>query len=325
MLEQEGQPAEAVAVYREALRHAPPPALTARLRAQLLAAAGRDEAAVKAFRRALRLDPREKTSYYGLHEALGRLSRYEEQLENLVFVLREIDPNDLFALTQVYTPCARLRRFDQALPLLERAVAVDPHSPLALKWLFQTRMNLRRLDAQTGKLAQRLVEIAPQLVDSWSQLSWYYAELGRAEDSLAVLRHLVGEHPNNAEAHAALAWRYHYLGRPEAELSHARRAYELEPQNRHVCWTLLTACTAALARTLDDAEVRQYAAEIAARFPTDAAVMVWLSRMYGAHRREVEALAAARRAVALNPTWIEAQAQLAAVQAFRRSGVQAFG
>ena len=50
-------------------------------------------------------------------------------------------------------------------------------------------MNLGLRDADTQQLAERLVGIAPDLVESWSQLAWFYAEQGRGEDSLAVLRH----------------------------------------------------------------------------------------------------------------------------------------
>jgi tetratricopeptide (TPR) repeat protein len=207
-----------------------------------------------------------------------------------------------------YTPCARLYRFDLALPLLERAVALDPNDPMALKHLFQARMNLCLRDAETLGLAERLVSLAPQLVDSWEELAWIYAELGRDEESLAVLRQFLAEHPENAEAHTALAWRCHYLGDYAAVVHHARRAYALAPQDSHVCWTMLFACG-----HLPDAEVSRAVEEIVARFPGDAAVMQMVSRTYHARGRETEALEYARRAVALSPASLEALGQLACV------------
>jgi RNA polymerase sigma factor (sigma-70 family) len=316
MLLQEGKEEEAAQVYRAALREQPPAALAAQLRAYQLAAQGKDEAAVKAFRRAIRLVPREKASYRGLSATLGRLSRYEEQLETLAR-LRELDPDDLSALVGVYTPCARLGRFDIARPLLERAVEIDPNYPMAVKHLFQVRMNLGLRDAQTLELAERLVRLAPEFVASWAELAWAYAELGRDDESLAVLHQFLAEHPNNAEAHAALAWRYHYMDRDE-EVAHARRAYALEPQNWHVCWTFLVACGRG-ADLVPDAEALQAAEQVAARFPTDAAALQWVSGVYCHRRREAEALEYARRAVAVGPASLEARGNLAALcSAFQR-------
>src|SRR5262249_23277535 len=151
------------------------------------------------------------------------LSRYVEQLDNLAN-LRAIAPDDLFAYDEAYTPCARLERWDLALTLLECASEIDPNHPRVLKHLFQVRMNQRRFDAETLAMAERLVRIAPDFVESWSELAWIYAELGRDEESLAVLREFLREHPANAEGYAALAWRSHYLGRPQEMLSSALRA-----------------------------------------------------------------------------------------------------
>lgn len=308
MFEREQKPEAAAQVYRAALRRKPPPVLRAQLQAHLLTAEGKDEEAVKAFRRAIALAPKEKANYYGLHHALGRLSRYEEQLQNLSKI-REFDPDDLFALVSVYTPCARLARFDVARPLLERAVEVDPNHPMAVKHLFQVRMNLRLYDDETLALAERLVRLAPQFVDSWHELSWIYRELGRDEESIAVLRQFVEEHPHNAEAHAALAWGYRYLDRQEEVAAHARRAYELAPLNWYVCWTLLVACHPPTA----EAEAIRYAGEIAARFPHDAFLMQSIAHLYCYRGHEAEALHYAHRAVELSPEAVLSHVQLARV------------
>src|SRR4029079_17102552 len=108
---QEQRPEEAVLVYRNALEQSPPPDIAVRLQAECAAAEGEDTQAVEAFRAAIALAPREKANYYGLHLALGRLSRYTEQLENLD-ALRTIAPEDIFAYDEAYTPCARLQRWD---------------------------------------------------------------------------------------------------------------------------------------------------------------------------------------------------------------------
>jgi len=92
-------------------------------------------------------------------------------------------------------------------------------------------MNQRRFDPESLALAERLVRLAPDFVESWGELAWIYAEMERDEESLAILQQFLAEHPANAEAYAALAWRCNYLRRPEERAFYARRAYELAPHN----------------------------------------------------------------------------------------------
>jgi RNA polymerase sigma factor (sigma-70 family) len=319
MLQGEGRPEEAAPVYEAALAALSPgeaAGLPGRLlRANLFLANGADAEAADAFRGAIACAPAEKPGYYGLNTALAHLSRYEEQLENLAR-LRALDPDDLFAYTAAYTPCARLVRFDLALPLLERAVELDPHHPMALKHLFQVRMNLQLCNEETLAMAERLVRLAPHFVESWGELSWIYFELGRDEESVAVLEQFLAEHPDNAEGLAALAWRLRYLGRDSEALSQARRAYRLAPQRWFVCWTFLS-CAAF--PSCPEAEAAAGAEEIAARFPQDAFLLSEIAGLYTARQQEERAVDYGRQAASLCPTSPLAWRRLAeAYRAFRR-------
>ncbi len=299
MLRREEQAEEAAQVCRAALEQSPPPDIAARLRAAEHEAIGNDAQAVEAYRDAIAQNPAECANYYGLHRVLGRLSRYAEQLENLA-ALRTLAPDDLFAYDEAYTPCARLERWDMAVPLLECALEIDPNHPVVLKHLFQVRMNQQRYDVETLGLAERLVRLAPDFVESWSELAWIYAELGRDEESLAVLHEFLREHPGNAEACAALAWRYHYLDRLEDLAVYARRAYQLDPHNWHVCWTQLNAC-GHKTTAISDAERSRVAEEILEHFPEDAFLLERICFLYANWGRHEEALGIARRLRALQP------------------------
>jgi len=303
MLQHEGHGEEAAAVYAAALDRSPAPTVARQLAAELLRAEGRDDEAAAAFRTALERTPAERTLYYGLHRVLARLSRYEEQLANLE-ALRRIAPSDMFGYDEVYTPCARLRRWDIALPLLERAVEIDPNHPMALKHLFQVRMNQRRFDEESLALAERLVRLAPNFAESWSELAWIYYELGRSEESIAVLQQFIAEHPANAEAHAALAWRFHYLQRSGEAVQSAIRAYALAPHNGHVCWTLAQACTHE-SSGIHDEQRRRWAAEIAERFPGDVFLLDRIRSMFTERGmlREAEEIAAKLAAAQIGGAW----------------------
>ncbi len=301
-------------VYRTALEAVPrsenPTATALALRARLLSATGEVAAAAHVFRQAIRLAPQDRCNYYGLFGALGSLSRYADQLDVLEEI-RKLDPLDSFAIAEVYPPCAHLGQFDLARTILEQAVSDEPNNPRAIKHLFQARMNLGLRDETTVRLAERLVELAPDLVDGWTELAWIYTELGREQDALAGLHRFLLRHPNSVDAHAALAWRYHYLKRVEEEVFHARRAYALAPFDRHACWTILTALGNADASSFDDGEGDRYAMEIADRFPEDAILLARLAGHSETRGRGTEALYYASRAVAVNHSSPEAQVSLA--------------
>jgi tetratricopeptide (TPR) repeat protein len=153
---------------------------------------------------------------------------------------------------------------------------------------------------ETLALAERLVRLAPDFVESWSELSWIYAELGREEESLAVLQQFLSDHPANAEAYASIAWRCNYLRRPEERAVYARRAYELAPQNFHVCWTLIVACHPPT-NAISEADGFRFVAEIAARFSQDAFLLEIISYFYATRNRLQEAKMFASKALALQP------------------------
>ena len=299
ILRQSQRTAEALAVFKAALSQAPPPEYAARLRAEWLAEKGEQEAAATAYHEAIALAPHEREGYYGLHRALAHLSQYEQQLENLA-QLRELAPDDIFSYDEAYLPCARLQRWALAEALLEKAVELDPNYPLAIKHLFQVRMNQHRFDSETLALAERLVRLAPDFVDSWSELAWIYDELGREEESIAVLQQFLSEHPSNAAAHAALSWRYHYQEKHEECAAYALSAYKLAPQNWHVCWTLITACYITTA-AISEAERFACTEEIAGRFPQDAFLLNQICRFYIQWSKRDQALHYAQKLQALQP------------------------
>lgn len=307
MLRHEKKSAEAVAVLTAVLRVVPQ-AERALLEAERFVALGKDEQALPGFQAALAADPMDGETYYQWNRALLRLSRFEEQLAALEVYRRHL-PEDPGGYIEAYVPCARMLRWDIARPLLEQAVALDPNHPLALKHLFQVRMNLGLHDEETLALAERLVRIAPEFAESWAELAWIYADMGRHEESVEVLKAFLREHPNSGEAHAALAWRYHYQENIRQRRKHALAAYALLPESSYVCWTRILASTVTDRAVLD---------EVAGRFPHDAFLQLQLSRACINHKRLAAAEGFARRAVALQPGGQEPLKQLVYVLVLRR-------
>ncbi len=308
MLLQEQQGQEATLVFTTALRMEPPLPVATRLEAHRLEAGEQWEEAAAAYRKALALAPTEKANYYGLHRTLARLSRYEEQLENLAR-LRTLDPQDIFAYCEAYTPCARLTRWQATLPLLEQAVEIDPNFPGAIKHLFQVRMNLHLYNEETQRLAERLVEVAPEFAESWAELAWFYRAKGQTAEGVALLHAFLDKHPANAQAHAFLAWAYRYDTCEDAEIKsreQAREAYALAPGDWYVCWTMIMALGDPTDSSRRD-EALCVADEIAARFPSDAFLLDRVALVDGLWGRPERAIERAAHIVTLDPdspqTW----------------------
>ena len=300
MLLQEQKQSEAATICESALRMHPPIEIQASLKANRSAALGNDEDADSEFVEAIRLSPKNKANYRGLNDALGRLSRYENQLENLA-ALREVDPNDLYGYVQVYTPCARLHRFDIAQALLEKAVALDPNDPMAVKHLFQVRMNLGLCDSESLAIAEQLVRLAPDLADSWSELATIYHELDQQEKSIAVLERFACDHPNNAQALAMLAWRYIQGSREEEGAASTVKAYDLAPNDYFVCWSLLMAHGHSIAGE-SESRTFEMAVEIERRFAKDSFILSILSEFYRYRGRHSRALDLAKLGIAICPS-----------------------
>jgi tetratricopeptide (TPR) repeat protein len=297
LLEQQ-KPSDAAAACRTALMYGHSAAQRATLEAMQLSAEGRYADAAPFFRRAIELAPRRRENYVGLHYCLARRGRYDEQLENLS-AMRKSLPSDLFGYIKAYTPCARLDRFDVALPLMERAVTLDPNFPIAIKHVFQVRYNLGLLDDVTRELAERLVLLAPELVDSWNQLSMYYAECGRSGEAIAVLEAYLKEHPKSAQCHAALA--HHRVAVDKGKsYEHAGTAMKLAPNDWYVCWIWLYIN----GRPQKDGNTSQgfrVARGIEERFEGDSFVLHVLSGFYRMRGCHAEALRLAQLAVKQSP------------------------
>ncbi|MGC4045160.1 MAG: sigma-70 family RNA polymerase sigma factor [Armatimonas sp.] len=312
MLRHEKRSTEAIAILTSALTVVPEDARTL-LEAERFVTQGKDEEALAGYRAALTTDPLDGQTHYQFCCALGRLSRYEERLVALE-EYRHALPGDPTGYIEVYMPCARLGRWDIARPLLEQAVALDPNHPLALKHLFQVRMNLGLHDEETLALAEHLVRIAPDFAESWAELAWIYADLGRHDESIGVLKAFLREHPGSGEAHAALAWRYHYQDDRRQRRKHALAAYTLLPESPYICWTRILVSTVVDRAVLD---------EIADRFPHDAYLQLQLSRACLGHKRLVAAERFARRSLTLQPENSESHGQLVRVLLARQKWKEA--
>ena len=166
----------------------------------------------------------------------GGQEDYERVIPMFERVL-EIDPDYAPAyveLSNVYTNQASLgwRPWEEgrqmALEAAQRAVSIDPESPLA-------RAKLGGSMAQLGDLAggashvERAVELAPTNLDVLNQAALAFRRLGRYEEAILVLAYMVDRDPLIYMGLNNLALTYYYAGRWEETADAARTMLNLHP------------------------------------------------------------------------------------------------
>jgi len=141
------------------------------------------DGAIQQFRAAAKADPREPEVHFGLGYILWTQRRYDEAEAELRAELAN-NPNHAMALAYLGDTEIQLNRAEQAPPLLQKAVAVDPLLELP-------HLDLGILAADAGRNPQALEELrtaarlAPDDYNVHFRLARLYRALGRMDDARA--------------------------------------------------------------------------------------------------------------------------------------------
>lgn len=124
----------------------------------------------------------------------------------------------------------RAGKWDEALPVLQRAVYLGPQEPEALAWLGNAQVE-RGIDLPGAQAllerAQRLKPDDPEIIDSLGRA--YYAQ-GKLDQAATLLETAVRADPGNARANEHLGDAYWKLGR-RMEARYAWRAAEVTAED----------------------------------------------------------------------------------------------
>ena len=191
---------------------------------------GRPEAAAEHYERALATDPR-------YPEALNRLAalrfgqqRYEESLE-LYRSVMEIDP----ALAEPYAGMGdalfRLKRYEEAVGHMERALSMQPGSPMArsLHYLAGVASEELGRPEAAAEHYERALATDPRYPEALNRLAALRFGQQRYEEALDLYRALAGIDPDNANVHADMGAALYQAGRADEALRSFNRALALDP------------------------------------------------------------------------------------------------
>jgi tetratricopeptide (TPR) repeat protein len=228
-LQREGETDAALEAYRDALRIKPDYAECQINLATLLGDQGRLDEAASLFRLALRTNRAQ--SGLRAHTGLGAVFEKQGDLEGAADHLRralELDPDHATARNNLGVLRLKQGRLDEARAELERAVRLSPTYAIA-------RMNLGGVLQQLGDTEgaadqlREAVRLRPELVEARFKLGAVHAARGALDEAERQFTAVVEQAPGLAEAHYNLGVVLAEKGETSRAVAHLERAVALRP------------------------------------------------------------------------------------------------
>jgi TolB-like protein/Tfp pilus assembly protein PilF len=212
------------------------------------------EQAIRAFRRAIEMDPEYALAYAGLADVYANASTFFDptpenarEAERYSQKALELDPDLAEAHVARGLAASLLSDFDVAVEHYEKAIELNPRLFDAYYFYGRYRLATGNLE-EAAELFEKASESHPQDYQSQAMLTMVYHGLGRAEESyLAAERTLelaeshLQRRPNDVRAVYMGAGALAELGRKDEAAQWAERALAIEPDEPSVFYNV--ACT----------------------------------------------------------------------------------
>jgi Flp pilus assembly protein TadD len=128
-------------------------------------------------------------------------------------------------------------RYEESLPLLEQALALNPDDPDTLNNLADSHLGLDQNQPAVCYLRRR-VELLPQSAEAHHRLGCVQERMGDLEDAAQSYRRALALEPDSPDRYSSLAKVQYRLGAYAEAAECCRRALALDP-NRHDIYSLL--------------------------------------------------------------------------------------
>jgi tetratricopeptide (TPR) repeat protein/SAM-dependent methyltransferase len=197
VLEEQGQPVEAMARYDAAVRADPRCARAHLNRGNILLVRGQVDEARSAYQLAIACDPHYAAAHYNLGNLNWRTGENERALQNYQAAI-DIKPDFANAFVSMGNALDSLGRRSEARESYERALAINPGDA-------GTHLNLGMLGMIEGRYEQaadslrRAIDIQPDFVTAHQALGRVLLSLGRLDSAEASLRHGLSMAPESED------------------------------------------------------------------------------------------------------------------------------
>ena len=151
--------------------------------------------------------------------------------------MRQKYPKEPFAYYRSGLFYGFVRKYDQAVSQLEKALTLAPRDPLVLKAL-SVAHNQKGDKKRAIDTAGKIVELRPDSVDDKFYLASLYQDAGRKKESAQLYRTVIAQKPDHALAYNNLAIILSEEGNLGEARSQAEKAASLAPENGSVLDTL---------------------------------------------------------------------------------------
>ena len=152
---------------------------------------------------------------------LGQVSEAERILSRL---LEAASLDDLTLVAEVYQS---RQRYKDAVPVLQRALELNPGSTSLLFWLAAANERSGNR-AEAEELLQRVLDLDPEFAPALNYLGYMWAEAGEnLEEALALVQQAVELEPDNGAFVDSLGWAHFQLGQYEEARAFLERAAAL--------------------------------------------------------------------------------------------------
>jgi predicted O-linked N-acetylglucosamine transferase (SPINDLY family) len=261
---QAGDAGRAIAAYREVLALDPGHSGALTNLALLLRQSGDSAAALTLLERATRASVAPAALWYNFGNLLQELNRHEDAERAFRRALK-LDPRLFQAATHLARLLAQLERRDEAMALHRQALEIEPRNAVSLRGLGQLSYQRGDID-EAERLYRAALEITPDHPETLNALGVVLKDRGAFDEALSLWRRAIELAPDYAIAHNNLGVMLRLMRRPADALGPLRTAVKFNPADATAAGNLAHALLN-LGRTTDAEDV---ARDILARDPANA-------------------------------------------------------
>jgi protein O-GlcNAc transferase len=238
---------------------------------------------------------------YALHQKGDH--RAAETLYRVVLSQLPDQPDALYLLGQIHHAAGR---HDQAEPMLRRSIELKPDFAMYLRGVGLFYAGLKRF-VEAGPLLERACRVEPSNAENWYHLAQLQMRMNQPADAADSFRRRAELMPSYASAWAQLAFALEAVPDNAAAIANYEKALSIDPKlmMARVNYPTVLANSGQIDRAVE--LIHGYLIEM----PGVANLHSNLANVLGMAKRYVEALAASREAVRLDPASAEARCNLA--------------